>query len=257
MLRLHGGSAPPFYENNGGTVLALAGDDYAVLAADRRLSQGYGILTAKTSRLWEVSPGVWVAIAGCHADALGLSALLEHTAEEYRQTQCRPLTTEATARLLSSVLYGRRGRPYYCFCVLAGLDRKGRGAVFTFDAVGSFERVGCAAVGGPQAIALPILDDLIADPHSAGVWGDEAGETYFQSWDEGGYSDPTSARPPRSCRLSIDAALVGIKDAARAAAELDIRLGDSLQIATVVGSSAHDESLGISKCIADCPLKSH
>lgn len=41
-------------EDNGGTVLALAGPDYCVLAADTRLSSDYRIRTRNVTRLFEV-----------------------------------------------------------------------------------------------------------------------------------------------------------------------------------------------------------
>lgn len=47
-------------EDNGGTVLALAGPDYCVLAADTRLSSDYRIRTRNVTRLFEVSVRVCV-----------------------------------------------------------------------------------------------------------------------------------------------------------------------------------------------------
>lgn len=46
-------------EDNGGTVLALAGPDYCVLAADTRLSSEYRIRTRNVTRLFEVWLSVW------------------------------------------------------------------------------------------------------------------------------------------------------------------------------------------------------
>lgn len=53
--------AQELVEDNGGTVLALAGPDYCVLAADTRLSSDYRIRTRNVTRLFEVracAPGL-------------------------------------------------------------------------------------------------------------------------------------------------------------------------------------------------------
>ncbi|RZL13599.1 MAG: hypothetical protein EOO89_17275 [Pedobacter sp.] len=46
----------------------------------------------------------------------------------------------AIAQLLSVTLYGRRFFPFYAFCMIAGVDEQGEGAVYGYDAVGSFKR---------------------------------------------------------------------------------------------------------------------
>ena len=55
------------------------------------------------------------------------------------------------------------------FNVVAGLDTTGRGAVYTYDAVGSFERVGYAAQGAGQKLIIPLLDDIVGGRNRADV----------------------------------------------------------------------------------------
>lgn len=39
------------YDDNGGTVVAVAGDDYCIVAGSTRLSTGYSILTRQQSKI--------------------------------------------------------------------------------------------------------------------------------------------------------------------------------------------------------------
>ena len=39
------------YDNNGGTCVAVAGADYAVIAADMRMSTGFSILSREASKM--------------------------------------------------------------------------------------------------------------------------------------------------------------------------------------------------------------
>lgn len=64
------------YANNGGTVVAVAGSDYCIIAADSRLSDGYAILSRNVSRVHRLSGDTHLATAGCWADTQGLLRLL-------------------------------------------------------------------------------------------------------------------------------------------------------------------------------------
>ena len=43
------------YEWNGGTVIAVAGDDYVIIASDKRLAAGYSIKSRNITRLHRLS----------------------------------------------------------------------------------------------------------------------------------------------------------------------------------------------------------
>ena len=77
----HAGWSP--YELNGGTVLAIAGDDYAVIAADMRLCRGYSILSRKTSRLHVMTDKAVLGTGGCHTDVTTLHQTLDIRCKMY------------------------------------------------------------------------------------------------------------------------------------------------------------------------------
>lgn len=63
---------PDMVEDNGGTILALAGPDYCIVGADTRLSSDYRIRTRNVSRLMEVSAETYMGMAGSWADVTAL-----------------------------------------------------------------------------------------------------------------------------------------------------------------------------------------
>jgi 20S proteasome alpha/beta subunit len=148
--------------------------------------------------------------------------------------------------------------PYYAFCILAGVDARGCGAVFTYDAVGSFERVAAACVGGAQAAALPILDQLVAgasveapiDVGGGDVGGGDVGGGVCVRSGVGSQRAAASSgralafpRSRQSSGLSLEEAVLGVTRAAKAAAERDIRLGDSLDVVAVTQAASRIESV--------------
>ena len=100
-----------------------------------------------------------------------------------------------------------------CAQVVAGLDSAGKGAVFTYDAVGSFERVEYAAQGSGQKLIIPLLDNLV------------------------GRRNRTDAKAP----LTVSEAVELIKECFVTAGERDIYTGDAVDIHIVTAAGVASE----------------
>ncbi len=72
------------------------------------------------------------------------------------------MSSPAIAQLLSVTLYYRRFFPYYAFCMVGGVDEEGKGAVYGYDAVGSYKRDDYGCMGSGQNFIMPILDNLVS-----------------------------------------------------------------------------------------------
>merc|ERR1719281_1402132 len=71
------------YTDNGGTILAVAGEDYCALISDTRLSQGYSIHTRENTKVVQLTPHVLLASAGMQAERETLHRVLKMRMSDY------------------------------------------------------------------------------------------------------------------------------------------------------------------------------
>jgi len=204
------------YDYNGGTALAVAGADFAVVAGDTRMSTGYSILSRNQSKLCKLTDTIVLATAGFRGDISTLQKLLRAKLTEYEQKHGEKIKVHAVAQMLANTLYGRRFFPYYTWNVLAGLDEDGVGCVYSYDPVGNYERVRVNVTGSGESLIQPLLDNQFERQHQEGA----------------------AKPPPLSVDLSVDDTVDLVKDAFTTAGERDIRTGDMCEICLITKDGA-------------------
>lgn len=155
---------------------------------------------------------------GYHADGLQLTKELNSQIRMYKYQHDKVMSTQSIAQLTSTTLYGHRFFPYYTFTLIGGLDENGRGAVYSFDPVGSFEREAFRAGGSAAALIQPFLDSQIGRKNRT-VPGDNP--------------------------ITMEFALKVAKDAFTSAAERDIYTGDQVQIWIITRNGCEQELFSI------------
>eukprot|EP01115_Flamella_aegyptia_P005407 TRINITY_DN227_c0_g1_i1.p1 TRINITY_DN227_c0_g1~~TRINITY_DN227_c0_g1_i1.p1 ORF type:complete len:216 (+),score=58.20 TRINITY_DN227_c0_g1_i1:74-721(+) len=199
------------YVNNGGTTLGVCGKDFAVVAADTRLSEGYSIASRYAPKIFRLTDKCVLATSGMQADAATLQKTIKIRLEMYQHQNGKQMSTPAIAQMLSNMLYYKRFFPYYTFNVLAGVDEQGVGCVYSYDAVGSYERVKYSSSGTGQTLTQPLLDNQVGKKNQQNVLETD---------------------------LTVTEAEELVKDAFNSAGERDIYTGDHVDMYTITSEGA-------------------
>lgn len=205
------------YTDNGGTTVAISGKDYVVVASETRLSSGYNIYSREQTKLFPMTSKAILGSSGCWCDALTFAKVLEARIKNYRYDHNRQMSTTAMAQLVSTLLYYKRFFPYYVSNIVAGLDDEGRGAVYHYDPVGSFERLTYSCGGSSAALIQPFLDNRVGLHNINGV-------------------------EPGSIDLTLEEAIRVVKDVFVSAGERDIYVGDAVDLRIITANGIQQQS---------------
>uniref|UniRef100_A0A8D0EAL8 Proteasome subunit beta n=1 Tax=Salvator merianae TaxID=96440 RepID=A0A8D0EAL8_SALMN len=204
------------YTFNGGTILALAGEDFSIVASDTRLSEDYAIHSRDSPKCYKLTDTTVIGCSGFHGDCLTLTKILEARLKMYKHSNNKTMSSGAIAAMLSTILYSRRFFPYYVYNIIGGLDEEGKGAVYSFDPVGSYQRDTFKAGGSASAMLQPLLDNQVGLKNMQNV---------------------------EQVPLSLEKALQLVKDVFISAAERDVYTGDALKICIITKDGIKEESV--------------
>mmetsp|Transcript_33919 Transcript_33919/g.108937 ORF Transcript_33919/g.108937 Transcript_33919/m.108937 type:complete len:242 (+) Transcript_33919:41-766(+) len=208
------------YDHNGGTVLAVAGTNFAIVAGDTRMSSGFNILSRNQSKLLQLTATTVLATGGFRGDVSTLQKLLKAKLVEYEHKHGEPMKVHAIAQMLANTLYGRRFFPYYTWNILSGMDENGVGCVYSYDPVGNYERVRVNVTGSGEPLIQPLLDNQFERQHQ----------------------QLASKPPPLSVDQDLAEATAIVKDAFYSAGERDIYTGDTMEVCVITKDGVKLES---------------
>ncbi|CAI5759333.1 unnamed protein product [Candida verbasci] len=209
------------YSDNGGTVLGIAGKDFAVLAGDTRQSEGYSIQSRYEKKIHNVGDNILMTANGFAADGVELIDQFKQQLKWYKfDNQNQKLKIGSAARYIQHLLYNKRFFPFYVHTLIAGLDDDGKGAIYSYDPVGSYEREQCRAGGAAASLIMPFLDNQVNFKNQMIPGTNENKTIEF---------------------LELDEVIKLVRDAFTSAGERHIYVGDGLEILIVTKEGVRTE----------------
>ncbi|XP_008487890.2 proteasome subunit beta type-1-like [Diaphorina citri] len=150
------------YVQHGGTVMAIAGPDFALIASDTRSSSNGTIVSNNQLKIFRLPNQTAVGISGNMADSLEVVSRLQAEINRSAEAKGQPLSLPGTAEMLSLLLYERRIFPYYVQVLLVGIDGTGKGGVYSYDPVGHCEKVAYRLHGTSAKFMLASMSYLLS-----------------------------------------------------------------------------------------------
>jgi 20S proteasome subunit beta 6 len=209
------------------------------MAGDTRLTSGYSINTRLAPKVFKIGgttsdqsdATLVLSVVGFAADGEALKERLDAVCKMYRYRHGKPMSVNACAKRLSTILYQKRFFPYYAYAILGGLDDEGRGAVYSYDPVGSYEREMCRAGGAAASLIMPFLDNQV---NFKNQYVPGSGE---------GHALQERPRVPLT-RPEVE---VLVKDAFDGAVERHIEVGDGLQMMIITRDGIEERIVPLKK----------
>lgn len=195
------------------------------MAGDTRSTSGYNINTRYAPKLFRIGgegpehkgSKIVLSVVGFAADGNALAERLDTIVKMYKYQHNKPMSIAACAQRLSHILYNKRFFPYYVHAILGGIDEEGKGALYSYDPVGSYEREQCRAAGAASSLIMPFLDNQVNFKNQC-IPGSGVG------------LDLKPRTPEPLPRKDVEEL---VKDAFTSAVERHIEVGDGLQMMIV------------------------
>jgi len=148
----------PYMYIPGATTIGLVFKDGVILAAEKRVSYGYFIISKGGKKVFKITDTIGAACAGLVSDMQSLIRDVEAYANLYRLDNNRPITVKATSKVMANLLFNSRFMPLITQTVVGGIDDEGA-SLYILDVLGSLIPDKYAAVGTGAEIAIGMLEE--------------------------------------------------------------------------------------------------
>ena len=146
----------------GATTIGVVCKDGVILAAERRVTYGYFVMSKSGKKVFKIAEKIGAACAGIVADMQILTREVGAYLNLYSYEREQSVTVRTAAKLMSSMLFERRYFPYLAQTIVVGVDEAGP-KLFVLDPLGSVIEDKFTAVGSGAEIAMGLLETDFKD----------------------------------------------------------------------------------------------
>ncbi len=141
----------------GATTVGVVCKDAVILAAERRVTYGYFVMSKHGKKVFKISEKIGAACAGIVADMQILTREVSAYLNLYSYEREQEVMVRTAAKLMGSMLFERRYFPYLAQTIVGGVDQSGA-KLFVLDPLGSVIEDKFTAVGSGSEIAMGLLE---------------------------------------------------------------------------------------------------
>jgi len=150
----------------GATTVGVIFNAGVILAAEKRVTYGYFVMSKGGKKVFKVTDQIGVACAGLVGDMQILAKEMEAQANLFSMDVGRKISVRSASKLLANVLFNRRYSPLFTQTIVGGLDDEGP-SLFVLDVLGSLIPDKYAVVGSGTEIAMGVLEEGYKETLSA------------------------------------------------------------------------------------------
>ena len=141
----------------GATTVGVVCKDGVILAAERRVTYGYFVMSKSGKKVFKIADKIGAACAGIVADMQILTREVGAYLNLYSFEREQSITVRTAAKLMGSMLFERRYFPYIAQTIVGGIDEAGP-RLFVLDPLGSVIEDKFTAIGSGSEIAMGLLE---------------------------------------------------------------------------------------------------
>jgi proteasome beta subunit len=142
----------------GATTVGVVFSGGVLLAAEKRVTYGYFVMSKGGKKVFKVTDRIGVACAGLVGDMQILAKEMEAQANLFSMDTGRPISVRSAAKLMANVLFNRRYAPLITQTIVGGLDEEGP-SLFVLDVLGSLIPDKYTVVGSGTEIAIGVVEE--------------------------------------------------------------------------------------------------